>query len=79
MHVVVERRSEAEDAAGEVRPQFPFDVRRNGLLSDRPILEPAFQVFATILESGVLSGRRRSRSIRVELQAQAGRHGTRHR
>jgi hypothetical protein len=27
-------KSEAEDAAGEVRPQFPFDVRRNGLLSD---------------------------------------------
>ena len=36
--------SEAEDAAGEVRPQLPFDVRRNGLLSDRPILEPAFEV-----------------------------------
>ena len=37
-------KSEAEDATGEVRPQLPFDVRRNGLLSDRPSLEPAFEV-----------------------------------
>ncbi len=37
-------KSEAEDAAGQVRPQLPFDVRRNGLLSDRPSLEPAFEV-----------------------------------
>jgi DICT domain-containing protein len=37
-------KSEAEDATGEVRPQLPFDVRRNWLLSDRPSLEPAFEV-----------------------------------
>ena len=36
--------SEAEDAAGKVRPQLPFDVRRDGLLGDRPILEPACEV-----------------------------------
>jgi hypothetical protein len=37
-------KSEAEDATGEVRPQLPFDVRRDGLLDDRPILKPAFEV-----------------------------------
>ena len=36
--------SKAENATGEVRPQLPFDVRRDGLLDDRPILKPAFEV-----------------------------------
>jgi len=34
--------------------QLPFDVRRNGMLSDRPILEPAFEVLmrALLVEQG---------------------------
>ena len=37
---------EGRDCVGPVRPQLPFDVRQNGMLSDRPILEPAFEVLA---------------------------------
>jgi hypothetical protein len=47
--------SEAEDAAGEVRPQLQFEVRRNGLLSDRPILEPAFELLNRCLKPGDIS------------------------
>lgn len=79
--------SEAEDAAGEVRRQLPFDMRRNGLLSDRPILDPAFEVLCDDLvkrrllrPASLVAAGTRSADVRADFgprrrRSQDGDHG----